>query len=556
VLFGTIGLIFCLALVAINEKLRKQKTEHKVPLSVVIAIILCLYAVMVLLPYTVNSSVTALSIAVTTALATLSTGILGFFLYAIRDVNVFFVKNSTKAEQMIRLLAISFFYLVYAFLIGRGIILLYNGLLNVESVALAPEFELYAVPSMSIIVLIVFRFINLFKIKPLRTLGEVSQDVVIFSLLMYWISMVAMSVGLPVQSELTLTASVADSSGVMYLALVFVSISIEGLFCWTMKDLKKVNTNYRLINQASNNLINKALKSLFRERAKQTTLDHFADFENTQSQSKEPLRLRQMLDSHGIHFRGKLLSAHNILLFVFLLLSLCTLITLIAVQMPTNQTVATNAFFAEIQIVPESQIPDDTIFLSSEDTEDISQNTLYAIPIVNVQVANTCFSAPISNRFRSLNGSDYLVAETGQYLTFILKKGTVERTLAFQRQNVSYNQEDNPDFNYIGFFRDAEIYFELAKHGYNHTVIWSAKSQGMDQSTEQKIFFAEDTKGSNVLIVIHKVRPTSDNTVISSTDSLFTNETAFLIDQTKVLTTITIQMANFEEPFKILKSPW
>jgi hypothetical protein len=292
-------------------------------------------------------------------------------------------------------------------------------------------------------------------------------------------------------------------------------------------------------------------------RAKeQTTLDDFKspNFE-PKKEVKKPL-VYEMFETHGIHYRGKFLKASRIALVVILLLELLLVSGIITTQIPKSQLVVAPAYFTDVQILPKDQLPANIEFTFSEDMESISVNKSYAIPIVRVQTSNISFLAPISHRLVSLNSSNYIVSETSDYLSFNLKKCYIEITLSGSSfGNISYHQENNACFDYIGFSRDAEILYELAQFGYNQTIIFSDSSaQGLDQTTQQKLFFSDGENSSNVLITINKVRPLTDTTSIYSDNQAFTNQTTFLIQQTKVVTTIANDSTIPQIPFRVVIS--
>jgi hypothetical protein len=187
--------------------------------------------------------------------------------------------------------------------------------------------------------------------------------------------------------------------------------------------------------------------------------------------------------------------------------------------------------------------------------ESVSTDNSYAIPIVSVDTSNITFIAPLSNRLLSLNSSSFLVSENDTFLTITFKKIYVETSVRAESiGNLSNSQENNPDFNYIGFYRDAEIFYELAKFGYNQTIDFSLySSPNMDETIHEKWIMASNSN-SSVLVFIDKDMPSSDSTSIYSNNSEFINETTFLIDQTKSLTIVGSSDANVTAPFTIYNS--
>ena len=217
-----------------------------------------------------------------------------------------------------------------------------------------------------------------------------------------------------------------------------------------------------------------------------------------------------------------------------------------------NQTIIAPAYSVSLQIVPNDKLTSNYTRILSDDLRSITPDKSYAIPIVNIDTSNISFTAPLSNRLQSLNSLSYRVSEANSFLVISFEKINVQTNGRFESiSNVSYNQTNNPFFNYIGFYRDAEIYYEIAKLGYNQTKTFSAySSPNMDETIQQKWITASNSN-STISIFINKDIPMSDNTIIYSQNPEFINETTFLIGQTKVATIVTTSDTNYTLPFTI-----
>lgn len=160
--------------------------------------------------------------------------------------------------------------------------------------------------------------------------------------------------------------------------------------------------------------------------------------------------------------------------------------------------------------------------------------------------------------FLSLNSTDFLVSETGNYLTIELRKITVETTVkASGLGKTTYNQTGNSAFDYLGFFRDGEIYYAFAKHGFNQVFALSLSSSMGEKSIVQKTLFSSDVFGGSALVIVNVESDimATDNTMLASTNEDFLNEATFLLQQTKLNTSITSGVGNATEPFHVLDLP-
>lgn len=552
--------LIVVALILVGLTIRRHFRKHDeanktLPFSLVVGLILITFTMVIFVPYTFNKPATLLTVVTDIALSTFAVGFIGFFLYMFREIRFLDVDAAiSKRELGARFGLIFLFYLICSMLIGRGINFLFNGLLNPQLVELTPEFESYAIPAISIFALVVFRITRIFPSKVTEMLEDVSRDIVIFSLLVYWISIVASSVGITIQANLG--SLPFQGNAFIYLMLISIGVGFEGLAVWVKQDIKKYPKKFA--NFSIDEFVHMPVQAFRRKHSVQSKINDFCENHVETKRDRGVAKFEQIVDNRfsrfSIKYRGRVLRASRILFWVMLVFLLSFTGILMVLQAPKNQLVAAPAYFIDLKISPKNQLPTNVTQIVSEDMEFIASNKLYAVPIVSINTSSTSFTAPLSNRFLTLNSSSFFVHDSGDYLTVFLRKGYVETTVsATSIGNLGYHQENNPSFNYIGFFRDAEIFYEFAKIGYNQTVAFSAaSSEGMDHSSQQKVIFSRDGNGTSALVIIDDEHPFPDDTAIYSMNAEFLNETAFLLDQTKVTTTVTTSLTNPSAPFKIL----
>ena len=227
-------------------------------------------------------------------------------------------------------------------------------------------------------------------------------------------------------------------------------------------------------------------------------------------------------------------------------------------MVPHQALIAAPAYSVELSFATKTQLPSNATIITSEEVESLQPMKLYAIPIVSVESLNSSFTGPLSRRLESLNSTNFLVSETGNYLIIELRKVTVETTVsASGLGSTTYNQTGNSAFDYLGFFRDGEIYYAFAQHGFNQVFALSLSSSVGEKSIAQKTLFSSKGSGQSALVVVNIQSDifATDNTMLTSANEDFLNEAIFLIQQTKLNTGITQSISNATEPFYVLDSP-
>jgi hypothetical protein len=295
-----------------------------------------------------------------------------------------------------------------------------------------------------------------------------------------------------------------------------------------------------------------------KKSTRQPTLDYF--WKLTPS---KPLGTKNMLaetidkrfENFSPHYRGRVLRMSKILSLVGVMVLFFSCFGAVLLMVPHQALIAAPAYSVELSVTAKTQLPSNLTIITSEEVESLQPMKLYAIPIVSVESLNGSFTGPLSRRLESLNSTDFLVSETGSCLTIELRKVTVETTVsASGLGNTTYDQTENSAFDYLGFFRDGEIYYALAQHGFNQVFVLSLSSSVGEKSTAQKTLFSSNSSGDSALVIINIQSDifATDNTMLISTNEDFLNEATFLIHQTKLNTSITQSVSNATEPFHVL----
>lgn len=528
------------------SRLRNGKTRKKVPNSSVVLVLAILLALLVA-KYSQERPYNPLAVVFSVILSVAGIGFFTLLLWPFRDLKIF-VRE--KRYATIRFFAVAYLYFTYFVIVSRGFTFLFNGIINPQIVVLTPEFERYVIPTLSSLVLAIYRLTKVFSSKVTEFLGELSRNVVMFSLLMFWLDFSASIIGMKISSDLSFQSF--EEIALLGVIVGITSVGFEGVLLWIKNDLSKTGRHFS---------VEQVIRSFFpifapKREKNQKTLDEFYTKQIARKTSKGLNRARKILDSRfSLHYRGRVLGASRLLTLAIPL----TLILFIGVFMSTKEVVVlAPAYSVELDLVTETQLPFGTEVVTSEWTESLVVNKFYAIPIVSIQSSNSSFEAPLSDRFLFINSSQFMVLKTDQYLVIRLVKTNVEtfvRTTLIPR--VDYNQTNNTHFDYRGFFREAEIFYCLEQNGYDQITTLSATSLQGFITVVQKFIFASDSTGSTALVYIVRRSETAvleDKTCFTSLNANFMNQTIFLIKQTKSITTCIEEIANATIPFRLINN--
>lgn len=530
------------------SRIRNGKTRKAVPNSSVVLVLAILLTVLVA-KYSQERPYHPMAVVFSVVLSVVGIGLFTLLLWPFRDLKIFIRE---KKYATIRFFAVAFLYSIYFAIVSRGFSFLFHGIINPQTVILTPEFERYIIPTLSISVLAIYRLTKVFSSKATEFLGELSRDVVMFSLMMFWLGFSVSIIGIKISVDLSFQPS--EESALLGVIAGITSVGLEGVLLWIKNDLSK--TGRRLS-------VEQAIRSFFpiftpKREKNQKTLDMFYTEPIAQKTSKGLNRASKILDSRfSLHYRGHVLRASRLLTLAISLIS----ILFIGVFMSTKDVVVlAPAYSVELDLFTETQLPFDTEVITSECMESlVVVDKFYAIPIVSIQSSNSSFEAPLSNRFIFINSSQFMVLKTGQYLVIRLTETHVEthvRTTLIPR--VDYNQTNNTHFDHRGFFREAEIFYCLEQFGYDQITTLSVTSLQGFITVVQKSIFAYNSTGSTASVYIVRRSETGiieDKTCFTSLNENFMSQTIFLIKQTKLMTTCIEEITNAIIPFRLVDNP-
>lgn len=536
-----IALVTGLGLVA---RVRKKKPSEDMPASLLVVFVGFLLLLLAA-QYSQQRPYNPVAVIISVVLSLIIVGLFGFLLWPFRELHIF-VKE--KRYAAIRFFAIVYLYSIYFVIVSRGFIFLFNGIINPEIISLTPEFERFVIPTLSVLILAIYRLTRISSSKAVEFLNEISRDVMLFAVLMFWLGSSASIVGVTISADLSIQTY--GESMVVGVIGGMVLIGFEGLLIWLQNDLSKMGRKFSL---------DQVLRSWFevlisrRKRATQKTLDEFFKTHRPIT-TKTPQgldRAIKLLDNRfSLCYRERTLRASSLLI---LAVSFLSVILVGGFMVSHDVIVLAPAHSVELDIVTETQLPPYVEVITSESVESLVVGKVYAIPIVSIHSLNSSFNAPLSNRFLFLNSSGFIVLKTGQYLTLCLTKTYVEtKVRAKLISGVEYNQTNNSCFDYIGFFREAEIFYCLKRFGYDQIITLSTSSlQGLMMDV-QKLIFACNSTNDTAFIYIQRTSETGvieDKTCFISLNTYFINQAIFLIEQTKSITTCIQEIANATNPF-------
>jgi hypothetical protein len=545
-------LLFAIALVMLFGLLyffskRKEKPAKGAP-AFLFVIVLLLMLVILLAKYSQERPYTFLAVGSNVILSIITVGLFSFLLWPLKESSVFVADRRVAIR---RFLVIFFVYSLYFIIINRGLSFVFNGLINPQAISLTPEFERYAIPTLSGLILVIYRLTQIFRSKVTEFLGEVSQDVIVFSLLMFWLSIVTSFTGVTIVSDV-LPISVEQG---FWLGFFFgiIALVFEGFLVWIRNGLVRYRGKFSFEEIVFSFYSQLSPKG----RMRQTTLGEFQVQRVASKPTSELDKVIQRLDSRlSLKYRGRVLKLSSVVRFVTVVALILAVGGMFLAIIPRDVVVLAPAFSVEISIISRDQLPQSATVIMSEGVEGLDIGNLYAVPVASIRSANISFDAPLSSRYVSLNSSTFTVVETNEYLTLRLKKIYVETHISQPRiTSYVYDHRNDVSFGYIGFFREAEIFYCLAKFGYNQTTTLSTSSLQGFITVAQKFIYSSNGSGGSVLVFIERRSETAtlgDSTTVTSLNADLMNQMIFLISQTKSNTVTTMQIVNPSSPFRFV----
>lgn len=522
-------------------------SRNKSPKSILVLVLLMMVSLFVL-QYLQQKPSSFLWIIAQIVMSTTVIGLFGLFLWIFRDLNVFVGWNKFT---LVRLFVVAFSYVIFFTLVNRGFSFLFNGLINPNVISLTPEFLNIVLPTLSGLVIAAYRLTRIFRSRVLDVFREITRDIVVFSLLMFWLGSIVLIVGLNLSTD----TSFLSIENVNFLGIIvaLVCLGLEGCLLWVRKDLQRVGRGSEI-----EHLLHSILSIVTPPPAKRESLDDFLPAQSPKYKERTIHafdKISEILNERfSLKYRGRTLKASEVLKVTGVC---CILVIALAFFFfpYKSYTALVPAYSVEVSWVSKNDLPHTVTIITSDGMKDLSADRFFALPIVSVQYQNGSFETPLSDRLLTANSSKFLVLESDNYLLIRLTKIAVETELRdYSFRQTHYDHTDDNSFHYIGFNREAEIFYCMNKFGYNHIVTFSAVSGG-EIVEAQKLILGNDTNGQTVLIYIFQridIFITEDFTQLTSLDSRFMNQTIFLIDQTKVNTNCLSQLTEPTCPFRML----
>lgn len=528
ILIAVIGLTALLGLIFLISKLSKKSNESRnvsVPKSFWILFVLFLYLIFIMQYGQIRPN-NEIMVVFNTIFSVVVVLLFGVSFSLFREVKVFI---GNKKFTLIRCLFIIFWFNIGYTIVNRGLVFTFNGILSFQSISLSPEFEKLIIPTISGIIIASYRLTKIIPTTVSKIFGKISEDLVLFSLSMFWLSSIATSIKMEIETDFPFqTIGDATTWG---MATGLISLVLEGYLLWLLRDATKLRPE----------LTFKKILTTFSSPFKpnnQSTLDQFWIKKKKQKDARGIHRATDILNhKFSIHYRGRTFKASWFIHISFYILGILLIAILI---IPQTVSVLVPVYSYDIECVSNTDLPFDVTLITSDEMENLIVGKNYAFPIVKVKHSNETFKAPLNDRFVNLNSSQFEVFETGDFILFSIKKIFAETTVKTSIINkINYNMSDEKSFQHFGFYRDAEIIYSLASNGYENVVSLTKSSMQGLILVAQKTFIATGQNDDSISIYLIRKSETAiieDSTYLISLDEEIMKQISFLIEQTKINT--------------------
>ncbi|MDE1852215.1 MAG: hypothetical protein KGI38_00525 [Thaumarchaeota archaeon] len=422
-------------------------------------------------------------------------------------------------------------YLILFVVTVMGIDFFFTGLVSPQSVPLTPEFEIYGIPTLATLILVLYRVSRHFRSFPFTFMKSIANDVMLLSLTVLLFGFVAEASGV------TLTRSPLNlpyDDFAVGILVGLIGIGIESVVLTVQSRIGRLRPGLSL--QTMIDQFELQFRSAF---SRQKSLDHFFPEEPYTRNSRTDRFFNRIDSKYSIRLKRRTIKA-SVLLSVGLLVVSILAVFVALTPVSTKILVEGTQVQAELVKMP---LPASAQATTSDGIQYPAIDTIYVIPIVTITAGNVSFSAPLSQRYSQLNSSSFVVHDTGTYLQIRLEKVPEIITVgASVLRPLSYNQLNNSAFNYIGVSGDAEIYYALAHDGYlNITAVSASTVQGTDIVAFKDIL-GTNSQGENVAVAFSSrggIVSLSEMS-ITTKDTNISNEIAFLFQQAKIPIDVTI----------------
>jgi hypothetical protein len=449
---------------------------------------------------------------------------------------------SASRYGLFSLLGFVFCYLILFMVTVDGIDYFFEGLVSPQSIILTPEFISIGIPTLVFLILFAYRIGDRFKSSPLDFLRKISDDLITLSLTVLLLSFVA---GVSGAQLVKSPIEVSFDSSTVGLAAGFLAIGVEYTTVRLAKAMQEARPGLSI-----DETIDQFLGPLRRPASNdQRTLD---DFEKPKERRRAPSRgfWGRADAKHSIKLGKRRLKPST--MFTISLLLVVSLLFYASVA-PVETSLLVQGVEIHASIVGQSATSKAT-FTTSEGMQDAAAGHTYAIPIVNVTTFNSTFIAPLSDRYSSLNSSTYVVHDTGDYLLLALDRVVINGSFTTNLlEHPARNQTDNSEFNYIGIFGDAEMYYSLANSGYENITVLSETTISGTNTPVTKIMYANDSSGNTVLLEFQDSGDivSLQTLTITTTNSQIYSSINSLFLQAKVPIVLSFSDANPKPNFRV-----
>ncbi len=508
---------------------RKSKTNAKIPMSLAL-----IFGLTLLLPlvaeYTIQRPYLGFSIVFSIVGSLILLMLLGFFLKYFSGMGLFVHGARSLA---LRLFFMVYFYVILTVLVYSSFVFFLGDLINPTNIVLTPEVYRFALPTGVFLVLFLYRMRLYFKSAGYDIIGEVARDVLFFSFTLYFLKWMILAAGATLPDQL----SSIPSEQVFYMGLGFSVLGIagEGLILYLLTNLRMHHTVLNF-----DQIIRSFVQQLLPRDRKQKSIDDFVP--PPLETLSEPTRLGQVamrLDRKvTVKVKGHSIKGSTLVLSSLLLVLI--IFGILFIGGSRNFTAKISGYKISLAMMDSGSLTGSYTIVSSEQMDTVDVATAYAIPIVQILAGNQSFQAPLANRYLGLNSSNYLVKYTGKSLFVTISQIPIFVTLKYSALSPpNLDQTGNDQFAYRGFFRDAEFYYSLWRHGFsNITKICQASTTGT-LDTHLEVIYASTNQTQTVRLdskITNGITTLTDDTTSVTTVTSFSEDLKFLLAQSRVST--------------------
>jgi hypothetical protein len=461
----------------------------------------------------------------------------GFFLIPLRDWPVF--GRNTKRRRLIQFVGVSLsFTIIFAFA-ERGIWYALLAVIQPSAIPANPEIVVNVVPALAAILLIVFRLSHIVKIPPLSVVSRIAEDTIFASFALFlFVTIIQVLQVEPINllNEITPNLPLGLLTGVIGLGIECVTVSVKD-------NLKHRYGSKYLESRLAGFFSLELLLSLF-DRERQTELSDYTP--------PQEIRPRSSGSDKSLSFSifGRRIRRSYVGGFAFVAI----IVVWTIFNIPLRGTALVPGWQVNVAVVC-GPLDSSSLVRLSDQIESTSPKR-YLVPLVHVVEGHLSLMAPLNSRLVSVNSTNFVVIETGYYLSVNITEvpivGVVETTpIAYV---FSPNITASDEFSYRGLFRDAEIYYALFSLGYRSIVSLCNRLDSNELSTIFKTIYAKSTTGRYAVVSIYvewELNPLNDTTLLRSPDSVLNKAITDLFSLAKISSDFHVEQTEPPIPFTV-----